>query len=417
MPSDRSLVVSDVLRAYGAAAKGGRYLFLEFVQPQEGSEPHRIALPVSIAHKLVQVAFQGVAPDQRHALLASLVPYLEEPEIRDDGRQATPAYLIDGFEIGTAEDGAVIVSFEISDAGRLSFNLGQRRFSLKFARAVREATRKPVERMGPQLIPQHPFLSVAEDIEWLRDEWAACEAAPTTAELRRASGTLRRLLLNDGLRSAWRYCGLPKSPSIIAPDLKALMQTLGQQPEHTVSVLAGGIEIDGISCACMSQRRVFNPSTGMGPDAESGFAVEVGHISRKVIEGVSEIHDPEWQAIRHEWKSIESYMNAPGAFRRGTSVSRRSILTYFANYSGGVHLDLVKGRPEDAAVYQLHRELDGRADILGVDGLHGELLAMGQAIGGSPDTLKLASIIREAAERDAQPFTGVGFGIRVSGGM
>ena len=166
-------------------------------------------------------------------------------------------------------------------------------------------------------------------------------------------------------------------------------------------------------------RRVRNATTGVGPDADEGFAVEVGNIARQVVPGAEAISDPRLADVLHEWPSIEKYLAAPGAVRRGCFVARRSILEYFAHYSGGVHLDRAKNKPELQAAYALHEELEGRADIVGLDGLYAEIFAMGYAIGSSPDMLRLAAAIRtQAAEADrSKPNGGVfsaGFGVSVT---
>jgi hypothetical protein len=222
------------------------------------------------------------------------------------------------------------------------------------------------------------------------------------------------LLVHGALGHAWRFCGLEGTPRIVGPDLEAIAEAEGHELRHAVITLAGGIEMQRVSLACVSLRRVANPTTGVGPDADEGFAVEVGAIARAIVEGESDPVDPKYSEIHHEWKSVERYMAAPGAIRRGAKVSRKSIVEYFAHYGGGVHLDRAKHDPKTAEVYALHEELDGRADIAGVDGLHAELLAMGQAIGRSPDMLKLAAIIRQQAEENAVPFAGVGLGINLS---
>lgn len=406
MDSDRWLKIAEIASGHGGGAVDARYLFLRLNLPN--GEVCKIAVPVAEAHKLAQLAFQAVPPKAHYSLLGTLLPYVVNPLTDADGRSATSAFDLDGFEVGLGENGALVLTLEFQKQCRLSFTLDNR-FALRAAKALEDAVKGRVKKENSKRTPRHPFLTIAEDIEWFRDDWVACVIPPTTAELRRASSTLRHLLLNQGLGAAWRHCGLPEGPKIVAPDLESLMQVLGHAPDHAVITLAGGIQVGDVECACMSLHRAHNTSTGKGPEAESGFAMEVGSVMRQVVDGGDDIIDPRWAAVRHEWRSVERYMEAPGAIGHGQPISRRSILSYFANYSGGVHLDRAKADTDSVAAYALHEELDGRADILGVDGLHAELLAMGQAIGGSPDFVRLAAVIREAAERNATEFKGVGF--------
>jgi hypothetical protein len=407
MPPDQWLKITEIASGHGADAAGSRYLFLRM--HLASGEECKIAVPVSEAHKLVQLAFQAVSHDAHYPLVEKIIGHVVYPLTDADGKSATRVFEIDGFEIGIGENGALVLTLEFQKQCRLSFTVDNR-FALRLTRALEDAAKGRVAKK-PALVLRHPFLTVAEDIEWFRDDWVACAVPPTSAELRRASGTLRHLLLNQGIRAAWRYCGLPSGPQIVAPDLVALMTTNDHKADHAVITLAGGIQVSDVECACMSMRRVFNPATGQGPDADEGFAVEVGTVMRQIVERANDVPDPRWAAVRHDWRSIDRYIEAPGAIRRGEAISRRSILTYFANYSGGVHLDRAKAEPDAAAAYALHEELDGRVDILGVDGLHAELLAMGQAIGSSPDMIRLAATIREAAERNATEFAGVGFSL------
>jgi hypothetical protein len=73
---------------------------------------------------------------------------------------------------------------------------------------------------------------------------------------------------------------------------------------------------------------------------------------------------------------------------------------------GGVHMVGRKPRSIDQEIFELQKELSGKLHHDGLDGLYGELLAMGQAIGRSPDLLSLAQAIREKAQPEgsvAQP--------------
>ena len=176
---------------------------------------------------------------------------------------------------------------------------------------------------------------------------------PACGQLRRATGTLRQLLLHQAMQKAWRFVGFKSGPRIVGPNLEALMSLLEHEKHHTLVMTAGGFEIDRLAIAAISLRKVQNPSTGVGPDADEGFAIQVSQVSRSVIEGVVSPETELSAAVHHEWANIESYMAATGAVRLGQAVSRKSILEYFAYYSGGVHLDRVKNNPKIAEIYLL----------------------------------------------------------------
>jgi hypothetical protein len=94
--------------------------------------------------------------------------------------------------------------------------------------------------------------------------------------------------------------------------------------------------------------------------------------------------------------SLSNYLDAPGAIRRGETISRRDIVTYFANVGGGVHLGPAK--PSKQQTYALIDELLNKvgADIM--DGVFFELLSIGQAIGHSDDLNRLVAAIRKATQ-------------------
>lgn len=80
------------------------------------------------------------------------------------------------------------------------------------------------------------------------------------------------------------------------------------------------------------------------------------------------------------------------------AVSRRLIIQYFANYSGGVHLDKVKAsNPKKHAEFLLIEELEKSAKAQDLNGVYFELLSIGQAVGRSKSLLELAAAIRSVA--------------------
>jgi hypothetical protein len=89
------------------------------------------------------------------------------------------------------------------------------------------------------------------------------------------------------------------------------------------------------------------------------------------------------------------YLKAPGAVRRGETISRQELIQYFANYAGGIHLDRNKKTPgKKRPNYDLIAELERNVQADTMDGLYYALLSIGQAVGRSNDLLELAAKIR-----------------------
>lgn len=247
-----------------------------------------------------------------------------------------------------------------------------------------------------------PFLPIAEDIEWLNREWLVAQSTPSREVLRRGSGTLRLLLCDRMVHRAWHYHGLEGAPTVVAPDLEALTLHRGHEFQYAASLIAGGAYVDGLHFSMIGAWRVDNLTTGISRDAEEGFAVEVSSIARDARGDEGE-HNELTAMVDREWR-LGAYLKAPGAVRRGQPISRQLIIEFFANYAGGVHLDqaTADAKPWKRALYELVAELEHRVAADKIDGLYFELLAIGQAIGGSPTLQGLAAAIRRN-DRPAQP--------------
>jgi hypothetical protein len=242
------------------------------------------------------------------------------------------------------------------------------------------------------------YIPVAEDIEWLRDEWWVRTEALSDAELRRGSATLRSLLVEGNIQVAWRHHGFDGQPSVCGPDMEAIAVDQGLKLEHAASLVAGGGRLNGVDASMIGGFRVFNPATGKGPDDESGFAVAVYFIARDATRWTT--LSPLDCLVERSWR-LNDYLDAYGAVRKGERLSRREIIQYFANYAGGAHLDLPgrfkrKKTPRYEFIAELRQRV--RADIK--DGLHFELLSIGQAVGRSPDMQALATRIRARARQE-----------------
>ena len=236
-----------------------------------------------------------------------------------------------------------------------------------------------------------PWTSIADDIEWFEKEWCTLYEAPSDADIRRGSAALRRLLIEDWIGKAWRHFGFQKQPSIVGPDLIKLATTQGHEIRHITSVISGGATIDGIQLAMLGHARANNPTTGVSVDADEGFAVVTFSITRDA-RGEADEGDLE-RLINKEWM-LSRYLDAPGMVRKGETISRRDIVTYFANVGGGVHLG--PARKEKEKNYALIEELINKIGALTMDGVFFELLSIGQAIGRSNDLNKLVKEIRRS---------------------
>lgn len=253
-----------------------------------------------------------------------------------------------------------------------------------------------VLRTGVERAPVSPYLPIADDLDWLRDDWLRASKAPSDAELRRGSATLRRLLNDHMIQRAWRHHCLEGAPTVIAPDLVALAAHQGRELHHAASLVAGGAIVDHAQISMVGAFRVDNPTTGVPADADEGFAVSVGSIIRDA-RGPGE-PNPLTPLVEREWR-LSAYLAAPGAVRRGQPISRRQIIEYFANYAGGVHLDRAVGNAnaEKLALFELVAELEQRVLCDKTEGLYFELLSIGQTLGGSPSLQRLAVAIHQNA--------------------
>ena len=142
----------------------------------------------------------------------------------------------------------------------------------------------------------------------------------------------------------------------------------------------------------MGAFRVDNPATGVPADATEGFAVEIVSVARQAVDVQAE--GPLDPLINRVWY-ISEYLESLSAVRRGLAIKRREVIEYFRNFVGGAHHDLAFGAQHaKRSQYELIAELERhiRADIR--DGLHFELLSIGQAVARSADVRALADRIR-----------------------
>ena len=237
------------------------------------------------------------------------------------------------------------------------------------------------------------YRSVLEDIDWLHTEWWLGEPDELTdGHLRRGSAALHLLLVEGAIQKAWLHYGFARQPVIQGPDIAGLAAREGLKLELAASLIAGGGRVSGLILALVGGFRVDNPSTGVPAEAESGFAVCVGSIVRDATKPSGP--SPLDSLVERPW-FLSDYLEAPGAVRRSHLIKRREVIQYFRNYRGGAHHDLLGGAKHGKQNrYQLIAELERKVHADVRDGLHFELLSIGQAVARSSDIVSLAEKIR-----------------------
>jgi len=152
------------------------------------------------------------------------------------------------------------------------------------------------------------YSTIADDIEWLRDEWWQLGNDPSHGHIRRGSATLDLLLRQGMLGQAWRHFEFSGGePTIEGPDVLAVLTATQQRIDMVVSLIAGGGRVEELQVACFGAFRVDHPLTGVPADAKEGFAASVGGIMRDVIDPTP--GDLDRLVCRH-WK-ITDFLRSP----------------------------------------------------------------------------------------------------------
>ncbi len=299
-----------------------------------------------------------------------------------------------------------VLSVRLAAGWQFSFFLDQKmeeQFRIRAARRAHEAKAST-----------SPFITVADDIDWLRSEWCVLHEPPSDADLRRGSAALRRLLVEDLIGDAWRHYGFERQPRVIGPDVQALAAANGFSMNHIAWLVGGGACLNGIEAAMIGAVRAFNLTTGKGPDAEEGFALQLVSTMRDARDPPPVPAGSLDELVRRSWY-LNEYLDAPGAVGMGRAISRRRIVQFFAHHAGGVHLDRASNKNhKDKEIYQFIAQIENKVIVDNMDGLYFELLSIGQAIGRSADILKLSDKIREdqASGPDAR-YQGFSAGFRL----
>lgn len=206
-----------------------------------------------------------------------------------------------------------------------------------------------------------PFVSVAEDLEFLRT-WGdgnLWNPGPPDDVLRRGSVTLRLLLVDQLLQRAWRHHGFAGQPWVAATviDVPAALARLA--PRHVVHASAHFVIEEG-------------PGTVMR-EGDDRFVIPVNR-----------------QQLR-----LQDYTEGAALLVDRHVVRRREIIKYFANRLGGAHLALgSRTRKKEDELMERIAEVDGYAVIRDREALRFELRETGIALATAPDLVRLEQAIR-----------------------
>lgn len=196
---------------------------------------------------------------------------------------------------------------------------------------------------------------VAEDLEYLAD-WGP---EISDREIRHGSAVLRRLLVEDVYGTAWRAIGNIKQPKLIAVSIEEVASP--NNLSRIAYALAGGAHFRGMQMACMMMNKGSSPIGGaLGPPMrENGYPGE------------------------REF-TLSEYLSSFSGVVEGKTFNRREVIKYIANVKGGVHLSAKERKAEAKLVARLGK-IEKRIAVNLTDGLLVELVAIGQALGGSDD--------------------------------
>jgi hypothetical protein len=206
---------------------------------------------------------------------------------------------------------------------------------------------------------------VAEDLEYLA-EWGP---DITDREIRHGSAVLRRLLVEDVYGAAWRAVGGQKQPKLIAVSIDEIASP--DNLSKIVYAIAAGANFRGIQMACMMMNKGSSPiGKEFGPPLrDNGYP-----------------GDREF--------SLSVYLSSLSGVVDEKTFNRREVIKYIANVKGGVHLNAKEIKAEAKLVSRLGK-IEKKIMVHTTDGLFVELVAIGQALGGSADALSFIKHVRE----------------------
>jgi hypothetical protein len=207
------------------------------------------------------------------------------------------------------------------------------------------------------------LIAVAEDLEYLA-QWGS---QISNAEIRRGTAILRRLLVEDTYRAAWRTIGEAKQPTLLAVDLS---QMLGGKSHEVVYALAGGALFRGLHMACLMLNKGSHAIGGEPPKPirDNGYPFE-------------------------RLFTISEYLPSLSGIVEGRSFNRREVIKYIANVKGGIHLSAKARKAEKDLISRLGK-IEKKILVHNSDGLLVEAVAIAQALGGSSDAKSFIAKVR-----------------------
>lgn len=187
---------------------------------------------------------------------------------------------------------------------------------------------------------------VASDLAYLSANWGLTVDDDT---LRRGSVTLRMLLLDGLLQRAWNEVGRKGEPTIIAPDLEAVLALRARSDIR--HALAGGGAYEGLQARLALLERGSTPTDPPFGRGERYFG-------------------------------LRKFVNSCGLVLEWRRVRRREIISYVANKLGGAHLELNRS---PGSIYSHLDQHAGSFDVHGKNAIYFELLSIGQLVSEAPD--------------------------------
>lgn len=177
-------------------------------------------------------------------------------------------------------------------------------------------------------------------------------------ELRRASGSLRRLTVPPVYSEAWRAVGLAEEPRVPTLEVESRLDAIVDLSPITLLVYGG--------------------ATGLDEEVLSHAWMKAGAFS--VDDDPSNLVDVPWSAI-----GLTKFMEGTAAVVTGERISRRHVVKYVSNRLGGPHVGLARAPAGDRRPFEL---LDELRDFDAYDHSlpYYLLLTIGYAIAHAPDT-------------------------------
>ncbi len=244
---------------------------------------------------------------------------------------------------------------------------------------------------------EEKFRRMRNDLCHLRERTLGQGSSISDDDLRRISPTLRRLLVQDDLGQTWRQLGFERQPEVCGPDIDKMLIKEDVEAKHVAKMIAGGLTQSGITICGLGACKAANRETGIGPDADEGFAVK-SLMFAKTSDG-SPPGQSDDQDIYSIWP-LSQYLDSAGGVIWGEMISRRKILQFHANHLDGAHPiqnSTAEKQAEYDLIFQLQKAFFRPPSGVERDGLYLELLSICQSVASSLDVERM---IHEIDSRD-----------------